>query len=94
MGDDAHTASLFPGTKAIDAEDRWFLHNWVEKFDAYRYTLTAPAINSSRNAWFLVAGAAKKDALAQVLSEIRDTNRLPSQLIRPTRWFVTSDALR
>ena len=93
MGDDAHTASLFPGTKALDIEDRWFVQNWVEKFDGYRYTLTAPAINSSRNAWFLVAGAAKKDALAQVLSEKRDTDRLPSQLIHPTRWFVTSNTL-
>lgn len=93
MGDDAHTASLFPETDAIGVTDRWFVQNWVEKFDGYRYTLTAPAINSSRNVWFLVAGAGKKDALAQVLSDNRDTNRFPSQLIRPTRWFVTSDTL-
>lgn len=93
MGDDAHTASLFPGTKALDQNDRWFVENWVKKFNAFRYTLTAPAINSSRQTWFLVAGSGKKDALARVLSEIRDSTRFPSQLICPTRWFVTSDTL-
>ncbi|HBJ35251.1 MAG TPA: 6-phosphogluconolactonase, partial [Planctomycetaceae bacterium] len=46
LGDDAHTASLFPETSALDVGDRWFVENWVEKFAAYRYTLTAPAINS------------------------------------------------
>jgi len=93
MGDDAHTASLFPGTKAVQEKKRWFVENWVSKFDAYRYTLTAPAINSAQQTWFLVAGSAKQDALSQVLSETQDPYRYPSQLIEPTRWFVTSDAI-
>lgn len=93
MGDDAHTASLFPETTAIDASDRWFVENWVEKFDAFRYTLTAPAINSASEIWFLIAGAGKKGALAKVLSEDRQPALYPSQLIQPTRWFVTQDAI-
>ncbi len=93
MGDDAHTASLFPGTSALQESDRWFVENWVEKFDAYRYTLTAPAINSSRQVWFLVAGVAKQQALTKVLTHDRDPIRYPSQLIEPDRWFVTSDAI-
>ncbi|TWT80694.1 6-phosphogluconolactonase [Planctomycetes bacterium CA13] len=92
MGDDAHTASLFPRTKAIDESSRWFVENWVEKFDAFRYTLTAPAINSGKEIWFLVAGDSKKTALANVFSENQRPNEYPSQLIRPTRWFVTQDA--
>jgi 6-phosphogluconolactonase len=92
MGDDAHTASLFPHTPAIDETDRWFVENWVEKFAAYRYTLTAPAINSGREIWFLVAGQAKRTALTQVLSTERQPNLYPAQLIKPTRWFVTADA--
>ncbi len=92
MGDDAHTASLFPETAAINQTDRWFVENWVEKFDAYRYTLTAPAINSGREIWFLVAGQAKRTALTQVLSAERQPQLYPAQLIKPTRWFVTADA--
>jgi len=94
MGDDGHTASLFPGTKAVQERKRWFVENWVSKFDAYRHTLTAPAINSAHQRWFLVSGNAKQDALAKVLSDVRDPNQFPSQLIEPTRWFVTSDAIR
>ena len=92
MGDDAHTASLFPGTSAIDQTGRWFVENWVEKFNAFRYTLTAPAINSARESWFLVAGSAKRAALQQVLGQTRDVHQYPAQLIHPTRWFVTADA--
>ena len=93
MGDDAHTASLFPGTKALGESKRWFVENWVEKYDAHRYTLTAPAINSGREIWFLVSGQAKREALASVRSDRRCPQQYPSQLIEPTRWFVTRDAI-
>lgn len=93
MGDDAHTASLFPGTAAIDRRDRWFLENWVEKLDTYRYTLTAPAINSGREIWFLVAGEGKREAYRLVTGPTRDPHRYPAQTIRPTRWLVTADVL-
>jgi 6-phosphogluconolactonase len=93
MGDDAHTASLFPGTKALQESERWFVENWVEKFDGYRYTLTAPAINSADQIWFLVSGSGKQQALANVWSEVHDPKRYPSQLIQPTRWFVTQDVI-
>lgn len=92
MGDDAHTASLFPGTKAIDQTDRWFVENHVEKLDAYRYTLTAPAINSAKQKWFMVAGENKREALAKVLSDENDPNQYPSQLIAGPKWYVTADA--
>lgn len=93
MGDDAHTASLFPETKALDEQERWFVENWVEKFSAYRYTLTAPAINSGREIWFLITGAAKRDALARVLGDRQAPQLYPSQLIRPTHFFITADAM-
>lgn len=96
MGDDAHTASLFPGTKAIDRTDRWFVENWVPQLNAYRLTLTAPAICSARDIWFLVAGANKRQALQNVWDGPLSAMRFPSQLIKPTdgsiRWFVTADA--
>lgn len=92
MGDDAHTASLFPYTKALEVTDRWFVENWVEKFDTYRYTLTADAINSGDQIWFLVAGANKRESLRAVHGDCHDPQSYPSQLIHPTRWFVTADA--
>lgn len=92
IGDDAHTASLFPATNALKEQQRWFVENWVAKFDAYRYTLTAPAINSARQSWFLVAGSGKRQALSHVWDGPRQPEEFPSQLIQATRWFVTRDA--
>lgn len=91
MGDDGHTASLFPHTDALGVSDRWFVENWVEKFDAYRYTLTAPAINSGKRIWFLVSGANKRSALKCVLDDLSDPHQYPSKLIQPTKWFMTQD---
>ncbi len=93
MGDDAHTASLFPGTKALQETDRWFVENWVEKFDAFRYTLTAPAINSASQLWFFIAGQNKQQALANVFSNTYQPQQYPSQLVKPTRWFIGADAI-
>ena len=92
MGDDGHTASLFPGTTALAEERAWVVANWVEKFQTWRITLTAPAINAARRVLFLVTGAAKAERLREVLRGERDTARLPSQLIHPRdgtlEWFV------
>ena len=92
MGDDGHTASLFPGTAALDERRVWATANWVEKLGAWRVTLTAPAINAARRVLFIVNGAGKAERLREVLQGERDPARLPSQLIRPRdgalEWFV------
>jgi 6-phosphogluconolactonase len=92
MGDDGHTASLFPHTTALEETRSWVAANWVERLGAWRITLTAPAINSARRVVFLVTGASKAERLAEVLGGARDPSRLPSQTIRPRdgelRWFV------
>ena len=93
LGDDSHTASLFPETNALQEQERWFVENWVTKLDSYRYTLTAPAINSARQIWFMVAGKGKQDALKTVLSGVHSPELYPAQLIKANRWFVTQDAL-
>lgn len=93
MGDDAHTASLFPGTSAINQTDRWFVDNSVPQLGTTRYTLTAPAINSARVRIFLVSGEKKRNALAKVLSDNEyDPNQYPSQLIESPEFYVTADA--
>ena len=63
MGDDGHTASLFPGTEALHETDRWVVANYVPKFDAQRITFTYPLINAARAAIFLVTGKEKKGAV-------------------------------
>lgn len=92
MGDDGHTASLFPGTAVLDENRLWVAPNWVEKLGAWRVTLTAPAINAARRVTFLINGAGKAERLREVLKGERDPSRLPSQLIRPSdgtlEWFV------
>ncbi|MCC9603891.1 6-phosphogluconolactonase [Stieleria sp. JC731] len=93
MGDDAHTASLFPETKALDEFDASFVENFVPKFDAHRYTMTYPAISAGKNIWFIITGAAKLPALKEVLFGDRDIAKYPSQGIKPTRWFVDAEAV-
>lgn len=96
MGDDGHTASLFPGTEVLDEAGLWVVPNWVEKLGAWRVTLTAPLINAAHWITFMVTGAGKAARLREVLKGERDPARLPSQLIRPTdgtlEWFVDREA--
>ena len=96
MGDDGHTASLFPNTSALNDNQAWVTSNWVEKLNTYRITLTAPAINHAAHVVFLVTGENKAARLAEVLSDARDTTRLPSQLIAPLNgtleWYVDKAA--
>lgn len=84
MGDDGHTASLFPGSPALHEQEAWVAANWVEKFRAYRITLTAPAINHAAHVIFLVTGESKAERLAEVLTGERAPEQLPSQSIEPT----------
>ncbi len=83
MGDDGHTASLFPHTAAIDELGRLVVANHVAQKDTWRVTLTWPVINHGRHVVFLIEGAAKADRLHEVLLGDYDPERLPSQLIRP-----------
>jgi 6-phosphogluconolactonase len=97
MGDDAHTASLFPETPAIDEGERWFVENWVPKFDAFRLTLTAPAINAAANVWFMITGENKRAALEHVWGPLQQPKLYPSQLIHPEDgvlwWMVAKESL-
>lgn len=69
MGDDGHTASLFPQTEVLDETLLWAKEVYVEKFQSWRISLTFPVINASRSVLFLVSGESKAQTMAQVLSE-------------------------
>ncbi|MGB3138131.1 MAG: 6-phosphogluconolactonase [Nodosilinea sp.] len=94
MGDDGHTASLFPHTAALAVADR--LVTVGSKGGDPRITFTAPLINNSRQVLFLVAGADKQSALAQVFAASGDDSLYPSRLIRPQgelRWLLDRQAV-
>ena len=97
MGADGHTASLFPGTTALDVRDRVVVSNYVEKLSSSRLTLTVPAINAARNVRFLVSGLDKSPALKAVLEGPNDPRTYPSQLIQPTDgsllWMTDESAV-
>jgi 6-phosphogluconolactonase len=84
MGDEGHTLSLFPGTKALHDGGRLVMHNWVGKLYTDRITCTAPVANNSAMVVFMIGGAAKAPALKAVLEGPHEPEQLPSQLIAPT----------
>jgi 6-phosphogluconolactonase len=89
MGDNAHTASLFPGTSAIQEARRWVVASWVKEIHAWRLTLTPPAINAAGEIMFLVSGPSKAEAVAAVLKGPFDPDRFPAQITRSASERVT-----
>jgi 6-phosphogluconolactonase len=96
MGPDGHTASLFPGTKALQEEKRLVVSNWVGKFYTERITMTAPLLNNAACVVFLVSGQDKALPLKAVLEGKYEPEQLPAQLIRPESgkltWLLDSAA--
>ncbi len=89
LGADAHTASLFPATDALDERERWVVANHVPKLAADRLTLTPVVLNRAAHVLFLVVGRDKASAVAEVLEGPRDPKRLPAQLVRPESGALT-----
>jgi 6-phosphogluconolactonase len=89
MGDDGHTASLFPHTDAIHEMGRLVVANQVPQKDTWRVTLTWPVINHAREVFFLIAGDDKAEPLKEVFLGTKDVERLPSQLIWPASGILT-----
>lgn len=82
MGDDGHTASLFPGTEILNEKQRLVKEVYLPKLDVYRISLTAPMINASKKILFLIKGENKAPALQQVMSGSDNFVTYPSQLIK------------
>ena len=81
LGDDGHTASLFPGTAAPAVRDRWTTIG--EGKGLPRVTLTAPVLSAARRVIFLVSGSNKRQALVRLLDGAEDPARTPARLIQP-----------
>jgi len=89
MGDDGHTASLFPHTEAINNLTDIVTANYVPQKDTWRITLTWPVINQGREVAFLIEGAAKAQVLHDVLLGPYQPDTYPSQIIRPASGQLT-----
>ncbi|BAD79182.1 6-phosphogluconolactonase [Synechococcus elongatus] len=94
LGDDGHTASLFPGTAALEEQSR--LVTVGDRGGQPRLTFTAPLINQARTVVFLVSGAAKQEALKRALAATGDSQQTPVRLIQPVTgqlyWLLDRDA--
>jgi 6-phosphogluconolactonase len=96
MGPDGHTASLFPGTPALEEQTVWVRPNLVERLGMRRLTMTLPLLNAAAHVIFLVAGADKAEGLRMVLEG--PPGQLPAQRIQPLdgslSWFLDEAAAR
>jgi 6-phosphogluconolactonase len=96
LGDNGHTASLFPGTAALREKERWVVAQYVEVMATWRVTFTAPLINAARHIVFLVEGAGKAEVVWRVLAGPYQPDVLPAQLIQPVNgqlhWLADAAA--
>ena len=98
IGEDGHTASLFPGTPALEEERRMVAANWVPQLQAHRITFTLPLINAAQDVVFIAAGESKAEIVRQVLTPAPGGRPVPAALVRascgPVHWFLTKEAGR
>jgi 6-phosphogluconolactonase len=96
LGEDGHTASLFPDTEALGVRDRWVVPNYVERLEKWRLTLTLPVLNAAEHATFVVAGERKAEILEAVLATSADAPTYPAQHVHPDEgrliWLVDAEA--
>jgi 6-phosphogluconolactonase len=94
MGEDGHTASLFPHTEALNDLSHIAIANHVPQKDTWRITLTWPVINQGREVAFLIEGEGKAQVLHDVFLGPYQPETFPSQIIRPAngRLILLLDA--
>lgn len=96
LGDNSHTASLFPHTSVLHEKDALVKEVYVQEVSMYRITFTARLINDANCIAFLVYGSSKSEALVHVLKDPINIEMYPAQLIKPERgelhWFVDGPA--
>jgi len=98
MGEDGHTASLFPFTKALKESKKNVAVNWVEKLNTNRLTFTYPTINNASNVIFLISGESKAEALKEILEGEYQPEKYPAQAVKLNDgdlfWLVERRAAR
>jgi 6-phosphogluconolactonase len=98
LGEDGHTASIFPGSNAVDEFQALVTVVYVERLQSHRLTLTLPVINAAAQVTFLVSGASKAKVVAEILAANGAAGNYPGARVRPTdgrlTWLITADAAK
>jgi 6-phosphogluconolactonase len=93
LGNDGHTASIFPGSEVLHEETRLVAAPWVEQLKTHRITMTLPLINNGASVLFLVSGREKAQIVKEVL---QGPKRYPAQEVNPASgellWMLDKDA--
>jgi 6-phosphogluconolactonase/glucosamine-6-phosphate isomerase/deaminase len=91
MGPDGHTASLFPGSAALEETERWVVGNWAPEREQWRMTMTFPVLNAADETIVVVSGEDKAEALARIRS---NDSELPAARVtgRAVHWIVDAAA--
>lgn len=95
MGEDGHTASLFPGTDILSERKRWVSAVYVQKLETWRISITFPLINHAYNVAFIVAGENKAEKIREILAQ--KVNQYPIEKVSPRDncvWFLDSNAAK
>jgi 6-phosphogluconolactonase len=96
IGDDGHTASLFPGTNALNEKKKWVTHLFVPRLKTWRISLTFLLINNAREIIFLAAGSKKASVIRNVLESAGPSVDLPATMVRPRdgilHWMLDTEA--
>jgi len=96
LGDNSHTASLFPHTSVLHEQSALVKEIYVDEVGMYRITLTAPVINRAAHIVFLVYGVGKAEAVRHIIEDSRNIELYPAQLIEPKDgtlyWFLDGPA--
>ncbi len=97
LGEDGHTASLFPETDAVEESEKHAVAVFVPKLDAWRVTLTLPVINSARKTLFLVSGKSKSEMVQRIVSNKQPAKEIPATMVNPQNgelhWMLDSEAM-
>ncbi|GAC1645795.1 MAG: 6-phosphogluconolactonase [Herpetosiphon sp.] len=96
LGEDGHTASLFPGTAALHETNHWVVANEVPQLHTERLTMSFPVLNNAKDVVFLVSGPGKRAVLQRIFAPVAGQELLPSQRIQPTHgalhWLLDQAA--
>jgi 6-phosphogluconolactonase len=96
LGEDGHTASLFPGSDALEETEHLVATSYVERLKAHRLTLTLPVLNHAAEVMFLVVGQSKAAIVKSLIGPKPGSPDLPAARVRPYRgrltWLITQDA--
>jgi 6-phosphogluconolactonase len=96
LGENGHTASLFPNTSVLREKTHWVKEVFAEELNMYRITMTAPLINKARNIFILITGEDKSRIVKTIFSASYEPEKYPIQLIKPLngemKWFLDKEA--